>query len=79
MAAAAAPFLLGGFLLVRSQDAPSGGDGQPIRRPDTSYMSQWLNRNTKPLGLQEDRRYARLIGQPRISWAIRASVRHILE
>jgi len=77
--ALAAPFFLGVFFLLRSQDVPPGQDSQPIRRPDTSYMGQWLNRNTKPLGLQENPRYARMIEQPRINWAIRASVRHILE
>jgi len=65
--------------LLASQDPPPAQDTQPIRPPDTSYMSQWLNRNTRPLGLQEDSRYARLAEQPRIIWAIRASGRHVLD
>jgi hypothetical protein len=75
----AAPLVLGSVLTLRSQDSPSGQDNQPIRRPPTDYMSTWMNQNTRPLGLRENRKYARLINQPRINWAIRASARHILD
>jgi hypothetical protein len=79
LVALAAPFVLGALFALRSQDPPPGQDSQPIRRPDTSYMGQWMNRNTRPLGLRGDQAHARLIEQPRINWAIRASVRHILD
>jgi hypothetical protein len=42
-------------------------------------MSDFLSRNTKPLGLKEDRRLEKLLKQPAIDWAIRAGARHILD
>jgi hypothetical protein len=76
----AAPLVFCAFFGLSAQDPPSGQDSQPIRRPDTDYMSQWSNRNTKALGLGgEDKMYRKLVNQPRVNWAIRAAARHILD
>ena len=79
-AAIGATLLLCAFFGLRAQDPPPGQDGRPIRRPDTDYMSQWANRNTKSLGIGgEDKIFKKLSGQPQVNWAVRSAVRHILD
>jgi len=41
-------------------------------------MSSVLQRDTNQLGLKEDPALTKLLKQPSIDWAIRASARHIL-
>lgn len=50
----------------------------PEKKPKYDYMSRFLSRNTKPLGLKEDLALKRLLNQPNIKWAIRAGKKHIL-
>jgi hypothetical protein len=51
----------------------------PVKKPKYDYMSAFLSRDTSPLGLKEDILLKKLLRQPRIKWAIRASARHILD
>lgn len=49
------------------------------QKPKYDYMSTFLSRSTKPLGLKEDLIMKKLLKQPRAIWAIRAGSRHILD
>jgi len=51
----------------------------PTQKPTFDYMSTYLSRNTKPLGLEEDKEIKELKQQSAIKWAIRANVRHSLQ
>jgi hypothetical protein len=51
----------------------------PTQKPTFDYMSTYLSRNTKPLGLEEDKEIKELKRQPAIKWAIRANIRHSLQ
>jgi hypothetical protein len=51
----------------------------PTQKPTFDYMSTYLSRNTKPLGLDEDKEIKELKQQPAIKWAIRANIRHSLQ
>jgi hypothetical protein len=51
----------------------------PTQKPTFDYMSTYLSRNTKPLGLEEDKEIKKLKQQPAIKWAIRANIRHSLQ
>ncbi len=52
---------------------------QTSKKPKYDYMSTFLSRNTKPLGLKEDPTLKKFLQQPTIKWAIRAGGRHILD
>lgn len=52
---------------------------QRVKKPKYDYMSTFLSRNTKPLGLKEDLALKKFLKQPIIKWAIRAGERHILD
>lgn len=52
---------------------------QSVKKPKYDYMSTFLSRNTKPLGLKEDLALKKFLKQPSIKWAIRAGERHILD
>lgn len=52
---------------------------QTSKKPKYDYMSTFLSRNTKPLGLKEDPTLKKFLKQPTIKWAIRAGGRHILD
>jgi hypothetical protein len=62
-----------------SQDITSSPQNDPAKRANYDYMNTILSRNTKPLGLKEDKALKRLLQQPSIKWAIRAGIRHILD
>jgi hypothetical protein len=49
-----------------------------VKKPKDDYMSTFLSRNTKPLGLKKDATLQKLLKQPSIKWAIRAGKKHIL-
>ena len=66
------------FLLLSARDMNLIQQNEPVKR-QADYMSNFLSRNTKPLGLKEDRRLEKLLKQPAIDWAIRAGARHILD
>lgn len=51
---------------------------QGVKKPKYDYMSTFLSRNTKPLGLKEDQALKRFLKQSTLKWAIRAGERHIL-
>jgi hypothetical protein len=51
----------------------------PTQKPSFDYMSTFLSRNTKPLGLEENKEIKRLKQQPVIKWAVRSSLRHSLQ
>jgi len=50
----------------------------PAQKPKYDYMSTFLSRSTKPLGLKEDLISRKLLKQPAVKWALRAGVRQIL-
>jgi len=52
---------------------------QEVRKPSYDYMSSFLSRSTRPLGLKEDPAARRMLGQGSVPWAIRAGSRHILD
>jgi len=54
-------------------------EAYPGQKPKYDYMSTYWSRNTKPLGLKEDKALQKLLKQPSIIWAIRAGARHILD
>lgn len=53
---------------------------QEAKKPkyDYDYMSSFLSRNTKPLGLKDNAPLRKFLNQPSIQWALRAGGRHIL-
>jgi hypothetical protein len=51
----------------------------PVKKPRYDYMSTFLSRNTRPLGLKEDLALKKLLNQHPIKWAIRAGERHLLD
>jgi len=61
------------FLSKKSRVIP-----QRVKKPKYDYMSTFLSRNTKPLGLKENPVLKKYMNQPTIKWAIRAGERHIL-
>ena len=62
-----------GFMLARSPHP------QSVKKPKYDYMSTFLSRDTKPLGLKEDLFLKKLLKQASIKWAVRAGEGHILE
>jgi hypothetical protein len=66
------------FLFLSARDKNLIQQNEPVKR-QADYMSDFLSRNTKPLGLKEDPRLEKLLKQPAIDWAIRAGARHILD
>jgi len=52
---------------------------EPPQKAVSDYMNAIIQRNTKPLGLKDNPVLTRLNKQPRISWAVRAVARHILD
>ncbi len=67
------------ILLLAGAGGPSAQENSNAIRPRSDYMSSILSRNTKPIGLKEDRRLRTLLNQSNRKWAIRSSVRHILD
>lgn len=57
--------------------APAQNDAQI--RPRSDYMGQILSRNTKTIGLLQDRTLQRMMSQTGRKWAVRSSARHILD
>jgi hypothetical protein len=53
-------------------------DPQSTQKPKYDYMSSFLSRNTKPLGLKDNAPLRKFLNQPSINWALRAGGRHIL-
>lgn len=71
--------LLGiGLLLAPGGTNRAQQSGSTVR-PGTDYMKDVLRRNTKPIGLKEDKLLQKLLKQSNMKWAIRASGRHILD
>jgi hypothetical protein len=50
----------------------------PPKKPKYDYMSTFLDRNTKPLGLKADPELEKMLNEPSIKWAIRAGAKHVL-
>ena len=71
--------IAGFLLLLGGTGGPSAQENSSAIRPRSDYMNSILSRNTKPIGLKEDRRLRTLLGQSNRKWAIRSSVRHILD
>jgi hypothetical protein len=55
------------------QDSP-----QSTKKPREDYMSSFLLRNAKPLGLKDNAVLRKFLNQPSIKWAMRSGGRHIL-
>ena len=63
----------GTIAMEKSEEAP-----QTAKKPKNDYMSSFLARNTKPLGLKDNVPLRKFLNQPSIRWALRAGGRHIL-
>lgn len=50
-----------------------------VQKPSYDYMSNFLSRSTKPLGLKEEPAVRRMLNQGPVAWAIRAGSRHVLD
>ncbi len=71
---------MGLFLLCRVVFYPISGPQEfPAKKPKTDYMSSFLLRNTKPLGLKEDQALKELLQQPSMFWAVRTGTQNILK
>jgi len=77
-AAGLALLFLGLAAGVRPQTANPGLQ-DPARKPPTDYMSTFLSRNTRALGLKENKLLTQMMKQPSVDWAIRATGRHLLD
>jgi len=75
----AAALLLGLGLLLAPGGANRAQQNGSTNRPGTDYMRDVLRRNTKPIGLKEDKLLQKLLKQSNMKWAIRANGRHILD
>lgn len=70
------------FLFLAAGSRPQSinpGLQDPTRKPPTDYMDTFLSRNTRALGLKENKVLTRLMKQPSIAWAIRSEERHVLD
>lgn len=69
-----------GISAGRPAQEPAGQDPPPqeIQKPRYDYMSTFLSRSTRPLGLKEDPTARKVLAQGVVKWAIRAGSRHIL-
>ncbi len=76
---AAAIFLGLGFLLASGGADRAAQQNSSTARPGADYMRDVLRRNTKPIGLKEDKLLQKLLKQSNMKWAIRSSSRHILD
>jgi len=54
-------------------------DPQQIQKPTYDYMSNYLSRSTRPLGLNVDPLAMEILNQKAAKWAVRAGVRHVLD
>lgn len=50
-----------------------------VQKPSYDYMSGFLSRSTRPLGLNVDPAVRRMLGQGPVAWAVRAGSRHVLD
>ncbi len=57
---------------------PPGTQEVPVAKPPSDYMSTFLSRSTRPLGLKEDVLARKLLQQRPTKWVVRAGLRHIL-
>jgi len=67
------------FLLLAGGPDRAAQQKETAVRPGTDYMKDVLRRNTKPIGLKEDKLLQKLLRQSNMKWAIRAGGRHILD
>jgi len=65
--------------LISAKSPTLNPQDYPVKKPRYDYMSTFLSRNTKPLGLKEDLALKKLLNQLPIKWAIRAGERHLLD
>jgi hypothetical protein len=56
---------------------PPGEQQVPVAKPATDYMSTFLSRSTRPLGLKKDVLARKLLQQRPTKWVERSGVRHI--
>jgi hypothetical protein len=52
---------------------------QQIQKPTYDYMSNYLSRSTRPLGLNVDPLAKEILSQKSAKWAVRAGARHVLD
>jgi hypothetical protein len=71
--------LLGLGLLLTSGGVNRAQQKGAANKPGADYMRDVLRRNTKPIGLKEDKLLQELLKQSNMKWAIRSSGRHILD
>jgi hypothetical protein len=54
------------------------GSKPQVKKPRYDYLSTFLRRDTKPLGLTENPTLKKYMSQPSIKWVIRSAKKHIL-
>ena len=59
-------------------NSPQTNSKPQIKKPRNDYMSRFLLRDTKPLGLKENPTLKKYMSQPSIKWVIRSAKKHIL-
>ena len=77
----AAILLFFGPATGRQDTDPQGQETNPqqIQKPPSDYMSNYITRNTRPLGLKDNPLVREMLNQSSSQWAVRAGVRHILD
>jgi len=80
--------LLVSFLLSSQADKGFSSSGpfgketeaypQATKKPKEDYLSTFLSRDTKPLGLKENSTLQQFLNQRYITWVIRSEMRQIL-
>lgn len=74
------PCLMASALILSCpSQSPLPQENNINQKPKYDYMSTFLSRNTKPLGLKEDKTLQKLLKQPSFVWAIRSGAKHILD
>lgn len=52
---------------------------QQIQKPTYDYMSNFLSRSTRPLGLKDNPTLRAMLNQKAPRWALRAGIHHVLD
>ncbi len=77
--AAVCAFLAASTGLIKGTSSRQEDPPPPeVQKPRYDYMSTFLSRSTRPLGLKEDPVARELLSQGPVKWAIRAGSRHVL-
>lgn len=73
-------FILSSFTGIKENPLSQTSEESPqtVKKGEYDYMSTFLSRNTKPLGLKENKALKKFLNQSNIKWAVRSGEKHIL-